>query len=122
MQSEVICVRCPKGCKVKVVFEGGSLTGVEGYGCLLGREYAVQEVVNPQRIVSTTVRVLKAAYQRLPVRTSRPVPKDKVREVVKALAGVTVEAPVKRGEVIVKNVAGTSVDVIAERDLESEGG
>jgi len=105
---------------IRVVAEGGSLKSAEGYGCHLGLEYAAEEVANPKRVVCSTVRVVGSRYPRLPVRTSGPVPKSKVKEVVEALRGVVVRAPVKRGEIILRNVAGTGVDVIAEMDAEPE--
>jgi len=105
---------------ISVLVEEGSVRSVEGYGCRLGLEYTVEEVANPKRTVCTTVRVVGGRYPRLPVRTAEPVPKSKVKEVVEALRGVTVRAPVKRGEVVARNVAGTGVDVVAEMDVEPE--
>uniref|UniRef100_A0A7C3SLS7 DUF1667 domain-containing protein n=1 Tax=Thermofilum pendens TaxID=2269 RepID=A0A7C3SLS7_THEPE len=120
MSSSVVCVRCPRSCLISISVEGGSVKSVEGYGCRLGFDYAVEEVTNPKRTVCSTVRVVGGRYPRLPVRTSEPVPKRKVREVVEALRGVTVKVPVRRGEVVVRDVAGTGVDVIAEMDVELE--
>jgi len=54
----------------------------------------------------------------LPVRTSEPVPKEKIKEVINQLKGLTVKAPVRRGDVILRNVAGTGADIIAEMDVE----
>jgi CxxC motif-containing protein len=59
-------------------------------------------------------------YPRLPVRTAEPAPKSKVKEIVEALRGLTVRAPVRRGEVVVRDSAVTGVDVIAEMDAETE--
>ena len=118
MSSSVVCVRCPRSCLISVVIEEGSMRSVEGYGCLLGFEYAMEEATNPKRTVCSTVRVVGGRYPRLPVRTSEPIPKSRIREVVEALRGVIVKAPVRRGEVIVRDVAGTGVDVIAEMDVE----
>jgi CxxC motif-containing protein len=122
MLSRVVCVRCPRSCLISVLVESGSVKSVEGYGCLLGVEYAREEVENPKRVVCSTVRVVGGRYPRLPVRTAEPVPKSKLKEVVEALRGVTVRAPVRRGEVVVRNVAGTGVDVVAEMDAEAETG
>ncbi len=119
--SSVICVRCPRSCLIRILVEEGSMKSAEGYGCHLGLEYAMEEAANPKRTVCSTVRVVGGRYPRLPVRTSEPVPKSKIREVVDTLRGVAVKAPVRRGEVIVRNVAGTGVDVIAEMDVKPEG-
>ncbi|ACS33527.1 DUF1667 domain-containing protein [Thermococcus gammatolerans] len=117
---EVLCIRCPKGCRLRITVEGNEVH-VSGFACLEGKRFGEEEVRNPRRIVTTTVRILNARYPRLPVRTAEPVPKDKIRDVIEALKGVVVKAPVRRGQVIVKDVAGTGVDVIAERDMEAVG-
>lgn len=121
MLSNVICVRCPRSCLIRILVEEGSLKRAEGYGCQLGLEYATEEAESPKRTVCSTVRVVGGRYPRLPVRTSEPVPKSKIREVVNTLRGVAVKAPVRRGEVVVRDVAGTGVDVIAEMDVKPEG-
>lgn len=91
---------------------------VDGNECPVGEKHAAEEVLNPRRIVSTTVRILGARLPRLPVRTSEPVLKSRARDIVAALKNMVVEAPVKGGQVILKNVADTGVDIIAERDME----
>ncbi len=117
---EFLCIRCPKGCRLKVVVEGEDIT-VSGYECLEGKKYGEEEVRNPKRMVTSTVRILGAKYPRLPVRTAEPVPKERIPDVIAALRGVVIRAPVRRGQVILENVAGTGVDVIAERDMEAVG-
>ncbi len=117
---EFLCIRCPKGCRLRVVVDGDYIA-VTGYECLEGKKYGEEEVRNPKRMVTSTVRILGAKYPRLPVRTAEPVPKDRILDVIAALRGVVVRAPVRRGQVIVENVAGTGVDVIAERDMEAVG-
>jgi len=113
----VVCIRCPKGCMLRISLEAGEVK-VYGNECPLGEAFGKAEAENPHRIVSSTVKVRGACISRLPVRTEKPVPKAKIREVIKSLRGIVVEAPVRRGQVIVDNVAGTGVNVIAERSLE----
>jgi len=115
---EFLCIRCPKGCRLRVEVDGETIT-VTGYECLEGKKYGEEEVRNPKRMVTSTVRILNARYPRLPVRTADPVPKDRITDVINVLRGITVRAPVKRGQVIVRNAAGTGVDIIAERDMEA---
>jgi len=114
---EFLCIRCPKGCRLKVVRKGDEIK-VEGNECPLGEKYGREELLNPRRIVTSTVKIKNAMYPRLPVRTAEPVPKDKIMDVIKALKGVVIEAPVKRGQVVLDDVANTGVPVIAERDME----
>ena len=114
---ELLCTRCPRGCLLRVTATG-SRVAVEGNECPVGEKHGAEEALNPRRIVSTTVRIIGARLPRLPVRTSEPVLKNRVRDVVAALKNIAVEAPVKAGQVILKNVADTGVDIIAERDME----
>ncbi|AIF70087.1 hypothetical protein PAP_08530 [Palaeococcus pacificus DY20341] len=117
---EFLCIRCPKGCRLKVVRKDDEIK-VEGNECPLGEKYGREELLNPRRIVTSTVKILNAMYPRLPVRTAEPVPKDKIMDVIKALKGVVIEAPVKRGQVVLDDVANTGIPVIAERDMERVG-
>ena len=50
------------------------------------------------------------------MKTKEDIPKGKIFECVKALKGITVEAPVHIGDVILKDVAGTGVDIIATKN------
>ena len=113
----MLCIRCPKGCEL-TVFERDKQIRVEGNECRIGVEYAIEETKDPRRIVSSTVEILNSKYPRLPVRTRDTIPKDKIKKVVEDIKGKIVKAPVKKGEIISKNVAGTGVDLIAERDME----
>lgn len=116
-EREVLCTRCPKGCRLKLKIEEDEVV-VKGYECKLGEEYGKQEAENPQRIVPTTVKINNARWPRLPVRTDGSVPLDRIEDIIDEIRGVSVDAPVKKNDVIVKNVADTLVSIIAERDME----
>jgi CxxC motif-containing protein len=90
---------------------------VRGFSCRLGREFAVQEHTDPRRLVTTTVAVEGGRWPRQPVKTTGAVPRGSVRAVCAALAGVRLTAPVRLGEVVATDVAGTGVDVVATRDM-----
>ena len=113
--TELICIVCPKGCHLKVDEENGY--SVSGNSCPRGAEYGRNELLNPVRTVTSTVAIEGGIHRRLPVKTSRPVPKDKMSGVVRTLDGLTVKSPVRVGDVIVENVAGTGADIIATRDM-----
>lgn len=116
-KNKILCIRCPKGCELGVTEKNGKIN-VSGNECKLGEEYAIEETKNPQRIVSSTIRINNAKYPRLPVRTEKTVPKNKIKNVINALQNHTVNAPIKHHEIIIKNVAETNVDVISERNME----
>lgn len=115
---ELICIVCPKGCHLKVDEEMGY--AVAGNGCPRGAEYGRNELTNPTRTVTSTVRCEGGVYPRCPVKTSAAVPRERVFDVMAALAEVTLKAPVQMGQVVLSNVCGTGVDVVATRAMAHE--
>jgi len=113
---ELICIGCPLGCQVTVTMEGAEVLAVEGNTCKRGDVYARKEVTNPTRIVTSTVRVEGGTVDMVSVKTKEDVPKSKIFECVKELKDVTVKAPVHIGDVILRNVAGTGVDIVATKN------
>ncbi len=112
---ELICIVCPKGCHLKVDEEKDY--AVTGNGCPRGAEYGKAELTNPTRVVTSTVRCDGGTHPRCPVKTDRPVPKGKMMEVMAALEGIALTAPVHVEDTIIENVCGTGVNVVATRDL-----
>ncbi len=112
-----LCIGCPLGCRLELDESQGELLEVRGNSCKKGEEFARQEHVDPRRVVTTTVAITDALWPRLPVKTDGAVPKALVAEVCRALRAVRAHAPVALGEVIVADVLGTGVDVVATRDL-----
>ena len=115
--SELICITCPKGCSLLVTHEGKTVQKVEGHQCKRGIRHAESEIGDPRRVVTTTVKVKGGLHPLVPVYTRVPIPKLLVFELLKELRKVELEAPVKAGQVILMDVLGTGVDVIASRDL-----
>jgi len=97
--------------------ENGHIVSISGNSCPRGEEYAKIEMTNPRRVFASTVRVEGGALPVCPVRSKEPVPKDKIFEITKAVARVTVKAPLEIGQVIIKNVCDTGVDIVASRSL-----
>ena len=114
---EIICVACPKGCRLEVHREGSEIL-VMHEGCKRGKEYAVAELTDPRRMVASTVRVSGAAHPLAPVYTAAPFPKDRIPGLLDRLRRVTLKAPVQINQVVLQNALGTGIDVIASRDLE----
>ena len=113
----LICIGCPLGCPLTVEMEGNEVKSVAGNTCPRGDAYAKKELTNPTRIVTSTVRVAGGKLAMVSVKTQSDIPKGKIFECVKALKDVEVTAPVKIGDVIVENVAGTGVNVIATKNV-----
>lgn len=113
---ELICIGCPMGCPLSVELDGNEIVSITGQTCKRGEVYAKKEVTNPTRIVTTTVRVEGGSVDMVSVKTREDIPKGKIFQCVKALKGVTVRAPVHIGDVILANVAGTGVDIVATKN------
>ena len=90
---------------------------VTGNSCKRGEIYDLNEVINPVRVITSTVKIKEANLPVLPVKTNGPIPKGLNFEAIKKINKVTVKAPVKAGDVIVENILGTGVDVIASRSM-----
>ena len=112
---ELICIVCPKGCHLKV--DEKNDYSVTGNACDRGAEYGKNELTNPMRMITSTVKIEGALHKRCPVKTSTSIPKAKMFEVVKALDGILLKSPVKCGDVIIKNVAGTDADIISAKSI-----
>lgn len=110
---ELICIMCPKGCHLSVDDD----LNVTGNTCPRGETYGKQEVKDPRRYLTSTVRLESKSYKRLPVISSGDLPKNKVSEVIKYLDNVCVKAPVKVKDVVVKDVLGLGVDILATRTI-----
>ncbi|ASJ00283.1 DUF1667 domain-containing protein [Thermococcus gorgonarius] len=95
-----ICIVCPLSCAIEVEVKDGKVLEVKGHTCPRGKEWAVQEVTNPRRVVMSVVPVEGGALPTVSVKTAEPVPKEKIPELMKFLAGIKVKAPVKIGDVV----------------------
>ena len=116
MSAEYICIVCPSSCRLSVTEEGGEIK-VNGNECRRGEGHGIQEYREPLRMLTTTVVAREAALPRLPVISSREIPKAKLVECLNLLYKMEVSAPVKCGDIIVKNICNTGADVIASRSL-----
>lgn len=116
---ELTCIGCPLGCQVTVTMENGEVTSVTGNTCPRGDKYAREEVTNPTRVVTSIVRVEGGNLAAVSVKTKDVIPKGKIFEVLEQIKPVVVKAPVKIGDVIVADVAGTGVDIVATKNIEA---
>ncbi|WIF93934.1 DUF1667 domain-containing protein [Caminicella sporogenes] len=115
-KKEMVCIVCPLGCRLTVTKNDDEYT-VDGNKCNRGKEYAVKEMTNPTRVLTTTVRIKDGLLNRIPVKTNKPVPKDKIFECMQIINSIEVQAPIKMGEVIIKDILGTGADVVASRSI-----
>lgn len=111
------CIVCPIGCEIDVKLNNGKVISVSGNKCPRGKEFVLQEIKNPLRVLTTTVRIENGEYAMLPVRTDSPVPKSKIFDIMKEISLIKAKAPVKMYDVIAKDICGTGANVIATRSM-----
>ncbi|WP_129408474.1 DUF1667 domain-containing protein [Marinitoga lauensis] len=116
---ELTCVRCPLGCKVKIEYTKElEVLNISGNKCPRGREYAIQEISDPHRILVTSIKVKKGKYLLASVKTTDAIPLRLFDEAMKIIEKLEVEAPVKRGDIIIKNFLETGTNLIVTRSVE----
>lgn len=116
-EKNLICINCPMGCMLTVTMQEREIITIEGNTCKRGEIYARKELTDPTRIVTSTVRVRGGCDHMVSVKTKEDVPKEKVLDCVRALKEIIVEAPVRIGDVIMENAAGTGVSIVATKEV-----
>ena len=117
-RKDLTCIGCPMGCQITVELDKGEILSVTGNTCAIGDKYARNEVMHPERTVTSTVVIDGGGDKpRLPVKTAGNIPKDKIFECIKAIDAARVKAPVRIGDVVIENVVGTGVNVVATRNI-----
>lgn len=117
MIKNMTCVACPMGCQIKATIEDGVVTNVEGNSCKRGLEYAKTECTNPKRSITSTVRVNGGKMAVVPIKSAQAIPKELMFKCMEAINSVAVDAPVKIGDVIIKNVLDTGIDIVATNNV-----
>ncbi len=118
-EKEVTCIVCPISCKILVRTDGIEFEVIKGNKCKKGIEYARNEVLDPRRMLTTSVLVRKGNWPLVSVKSSKPIPKEKVFSVLEEIKRVDIKAPVKSGQTILKNVADTDIDIIATKTVKN---
>ncbi|HEY8362853.1 MAG TPA: DUF1667 domain-containing protein [Tissierellaceae bacterium] len=110
------CKVCPIGCNL-IIKKADNNYIVEGNRCNRGKEFGIKEVTEPSRILTSRVMLENGPMSMLPVKTTGVIPKELVDECMEIIRSTKVSAPVKNGQVIIKNILGTGVDVVATRKV-----
>lgn len=114
MQKNIICVACPMGCPVTVeIADNGDIISVTGNTCKRGDTYARTECTNPVRSLATTVKVNSGIYNVVPCKSAGSIPKGKIMECMEIINNTVVNAPVKLGDILVKNILDSGIDIVA---------
>lgn len=115
---EFVCIGCPLGCNVTVELDGTEMKAITGNTCPRGADYVTKELTDPRRIVTSLVRVTGGELPVVSVKTASDIPKDKIRDCIRALKDVELPAPVHVGDVVLKDVCGTGINMIATKTIE----
>lgn len=117
MIKNLICIGCPLGCPLTAEMQDGKVLSVRGNTCPRGKKYAEKELTNPERTVTSSVKVIGGEMGAVSVRTAGDIPKSKMTDCIKELSKITLTAPVHSGETVIRNVCGTGVSVIATKTV-----
>ena len=117
-KKEITCIVCPIGCKIIIKTNGKKFELLEGNKCKQGVEYARSEALDPRRVLTSSVLVEDGIWPLVSVKTKKPIPKEKVFEVLKQIQRKKVKAPIKIGQVIIKNIVNTNTDLIATKSID----
>jgi len=116
MKKEMICIVCPISCALTVTQIEEEIL-VEGNRCKRGKVFGEQEFINPLRMLTSTIAIKGARLPRLPVVSSGELPINRMKEFLQVLYGVRLQAPVKKGDIVVADILGTGVDILASRSM-----
>ena len=115
-ERELICIGCPMGCMMTITLESGAVIKVLGNTCQKGEAYARKEVTNPTRVVTSTMKVTGGKAPVVSVKTREDIPKNKIFDCMREINKATAKSPVRIGDILIENVAGTKVAVIATKN------
>lgn len=113
MKKQFTCINCPMGCQVVVTMDGEEITNIEGNNCKRGENYVRDEVKDPKRMVTSTVKVTGSKGYSVPVKTETAIPKGLIFDCMKEINNAEIKAPVHIGDVVIANVLDTGVNIIA---------
>lgn len=116
MTRELTCIICPKGCNIKVEKEEGKEIKIEGNTCKRGYDYAMSEITNPVRTVTSTVRLENG--QMLSVKTDKPIPKELIFKCMEEINKTTAKLPVKIGNILIENILDTGSNIVATNNVD----
>ncbi len=114
---EMVCVSCPMGCAITIELDDNNeVISVTGNTCPRGDKYARQECTHPERMLTSTVKVEGGRLPVVPVKSASPIPKEMLFDAMKEVNKVTLKAPVTFGDVAVKDILGTGIDIVVTNE------
>ena len=116
------CIICPMGCNMEVTLdrEKSLVEKVVDNGCPRGAKYAEKELLNPTRTLTTTIKVLQGNLSVVPVKSAGELPKDKLLQFMEIIRRASVKAPIKVGDILIKDILGSGIDIVACAEVERD--
>ena len=115
MTRNLTCIVCPQGCNIKVEIEDGKIINVEGNTCKRGYDYAISEVTNPVRTVTSTIKLENG--EMISVKTDKPIPKELIFKCMEEINKKIIKPPIKVGQVLIENILGTGSNIVATKSV-----
>ena len=112
------CIICPLGCRLRAEMKDGKILSVSGNTCPRGETYARNELTDPRRVLTSTVKIKNASLPLLPVVSDGSLPKGKILDCALFLRSVEVSAPVRAGQVILPDILGLGINIVASRSMD----
>jgi CxxC motif-containing protein len=119
MKRSLVCIVCPNGCEITAEIEEGRILSVENAKCKRGEEYVNREITNPMRTIASLVKIQNGELPLVSVRTTRPIPKASIPNVIAEIKKVKLTAPVHIGDMVLLNVCGCDSDVIVTKNVQA---
>lgn len=116
-EKNIICIECPTGCALSVSVQNGKACDVEGAKCPKGEKYAVSEIENPLRTLTSTVSAEGLSLKMVPVRTDKPIPKAKIFEAMREIKKIKVKKPLRIGSIVKENLLGLGTNLVTTRSV-----
>lgn len=112
---KMICIVCPVGCHLEV---NEKTLEVTGNRCPRGDVYGKKEITDPRRMLTSTVKINGQNQRRISVKTTEDIPKGLLFKAMQEIDKLEAKVPVKTGDVLIKNLLNTGVDIVATMSLE----
>lgn len=118
----MVCIVCPIGCNLEVEISNNEVISVKGNACKRGEVYAKSECIHPTRVLTTTIKVENGIYPVVSVKSTAPLPKELLFECMNVINNISVKAPISIGDILIKNICETNIDIIATKNLPLSSG
>ena len=117
-ENKITCIVCPISCKIQFKTDGTHFEIIDGNKCIKGIDYTRNEALDPRRMLTSLVSVKNGKWPLVSVKSSKPVPKNMVFSILSEIRKTIVNAPVKSGQTIIKNVSNTDIDILSTKSIE----